>query len=118
MPLPCDGRLVRSVAEGELVQLDGIAQLVVTNPKEDQTARQLLTSLLNENKYKLNDQPAVGVSYYGRTSGKAQFCVWVKAVDTIFDETACGSGTCAIAVAKAQKEYRTVALDVVQPSGE
>lgn len=116
MPLPKDGELVRQVPEGLLVQLDGIAQLVANKP--EQTPRQLLTSLLQQNKYNLAAQPCVGVCFYDQASRKAQFCVWIKEVDTIFDETACGSGTCAIGVAQAWETGRSTTLDVIQPSGE
>ncbi len=119
MPLPASGELVTPVQEGCLVQLDGIAQLVVA--KEDQqkcqTPRELLSRLLSENAYKLADQLAVGVSYYDQTSGKAEFCVWVKEVDTLFDETACGSGTSAIGIALASVRKASVELPVIQPSG-
>ncbi len=118
MPLPDSCQLVRSVSEGSLVQLAGITQLVVTQPKGEQTPRQLLARLLEDNQYNLRIQPAVGVSYYDHTSGKASFCVWVKEVDTIFDETACGSGTCAIGIALAASSKQSVCLDVTQPSGE
>lgn len=118
MPLPKAAELVQPVPEGSLVQLDGIAQLVVTKPKDDQTPRQLLTNLLRTNNYGLADQPAVGVSYYNQISGTAKFCVWVNAVDTIFDETACGSGTCALGVVESTKTQQPVELNVVQPSGE
>lgn len=118
MPLPETVELVQPVTEGSLVQLDGIAQLVVTKPKSGRTPRELLTDLLRANKYGLANQPAVGVSYYDQPSGKAEFCVWVNAVDTIFDETACGSGTCAIGIAEAAKTQQLVKLNVVQPSGE
>jgi diaminopimelate epimerase/ribosomal protein S18 acetylase RimI-like enzyme len=120
MPLPetCERKLVQPIDEGSLVQLDGTTQLVVTEPMNGQTPRQLLATLLGSNKYRLTGQPSVGVSYYDRTSGKAEFCVWVKEVDTIFDETACGSGTCAIGVASATKAKGSISLSVVQPSGE
>lgn len=118
MPLPKDKKLARPIIEGTLVQLDGITQLVVTEPKDGQTARQLLTRLLQANKYRLADQPAVGATYYDQASGKAEFCVWVKEVDTIFDETACGSGTCAIGVALAARTKQSTKLNVMQPSGE
>lgn len=118
MPLPEEGKLVQPVTEGSLVQLDGITQLVVTEPKNGQNPRQLLTNLLRTNKYGLANQPAVGVTYYNQSSGKAEFCVRVNAVDTIFDETACGSGTCAIGVAESTKTQQPVKLNVVQPSGE
>ncbi|HUC90084.1 MAG TPA: hypothetical protein VMR45_04735 [Patescibacteria group bacterium] len=116
--MPKGGELVRRVPEGLLVRLDGIAQLVVTDPQSEQTPRQMLTSLLADNKYKLTDQPAVGVTCYDAASKKADFCVWVKEVDTIFDETACGSGTCVIGVAQAWETGQSTMLDVIQPSDE
>lgn len=118
MPLPKDKTLVQQVAEGSLVQLDGISQLVVTQRSDEQTPRDLLTALLKSDKYGLASQPAVGVSYYDQTSGKAEFCVWVKDLDTIFDETACGSGTSAIGVALADETGQSVNMNVIQPSGE
>jgi diaminopimelate epimerase len=66
----------------------------------------------------LADKPAAAVSYYDPISGKAAFCVWVNEVDTIFDETACGSGTSAIGIAVAVMRGASVELPVVQPSGE
>jgi ribosomal protein S18 acetylase RimI-like enzyme/diaminopimelate epimerase len=120
MPIPRDDNLSRTVDEGTLIQLDGIAQIVVDDPSRlaDRRPRQLLDDLLRENKYDLANQPAVGVSYYDRASLKAKFCVWVKEMATIFDETACGSGTCAIGVAAAIAESASVRLAVIQPSGE
>lgn len=120
MPLPKDGELVREVPEGSLVALDGISQLVVTDPEKrrSRSARELLSTLLTENKYGLADLPAVGVSYFDKQTGKADFCVWVNAVDTIFDETACGSGTSAIGIAVSKQQGASATLEVVQPSGE
>lgn len=120
MPLPESGQLVTPAQEGSLVRLDGIAQLVVTEEgqRERQTPRELLTRLLANNTYGLANQPAVGVSYYDQTSGKAEFCVWVNAVDTIFDEMACGSGTSAIGITLALISKGSAELPVIQPSGE
>jgi diaminopimelate epimerase/GNAT superfamily N-acetyltransferase len=120
MPLPEAAGPARTLEEGLLVQLDGITQLVVTDPGKRQvkSPRQLLESLLAANSYGLAEQPAVGVSYFDTSIGKASFCVWVKEVATVFDETACGSGTSAIGIAVATKERRAVRLPVIQPSGE
>lgn len=120
MPLPTDTDISRETEDGLLVELDGISQLVVTDSakRDVQAPRELLIGLLESNQYGLADLPAVGVSYYDETSGKASFCVWVKEVNTIFDETACGSGTCAIGVALARKAEKDTTLDVIQPSGE
>ena len=120
MPLPQVGELASEVAEGTLVQLDGIAQLVVTNNElqKKQTPRDLLNSLVSQNKYGLAEQPAVGVTYYDRATNRATFGVWVKEVNTVFDETACGSGTCAIGIASALDARQNQLLEVIQPSGE
>jgi diaminopimelate epimerase len=117
MPLTKNSELIRRVNEGWLVQLDGITQLV-TAPQSERTPRQLLEELLSSNRYDLATQPAVGVSEYDTATQKARFCVYVRAVNTIFDETACGSGTCAVTVARATENGRTTTLDVIQPSGE
>lgn len=117
MPLPQDRQsLIQPTADGILVKLDGIAQLVVLDDRTD--PRLLLQTLLAENRYSLQNEPAVGVSVYDQNSRNAKFCVWVNAVDTIFDETACGSGTCACGVALAYLNKDSVELEIVQPSGE
>lgn len=120
MPLPQDRELATEVVEGTLVQLDGIAQLVVTDveQQENRSPREVLQTLLAENKYGLAEQPAVGITYYDPISNKAEFGVWVKEVNTIFDETACGSGTCAIGIASALQTQQNQRLEVIQPSGE
>ena len=120
MPLPQDGKLVTQVNEGTLVQLDGIAQLVVTDTaiQQSQNPRELLNQLLEQNRYGLAQQPAVGVTYYYRLTNNAEFVVWVKEVNTVFDETACGSGTCAIGVASALDTKQNQKIEVAQPSGE
>ncbi|HKU18854.1 MAG TPA: hypothetical protein VJP80_06300 [Candidatus Saccharimonadales bacterium] len=118
MPLPRQGQLLRPVAEGQLVQLDGITQLVVSQTGQAQNPRALLTKLLSTNTYDLARQPCVGVACYDSISGQAQFCVWVRDVGTMFDETACGSGTCAIGIARAWESGKDTALSVIQPSGE
>ncbi|HTH71778.1 MAG TPA: hypothetical protein VL737_00245 [Candidatus Pristimantibacillus sp.] len=116
MPIPGSG-FVDRVDEGMLVNLEGISQLVVTEP-QDRSARELLAGLLGQNKYGLAERPAVGVSYYDQPTGRANFSVWVKDVDTCFDETACGSGTSAIGIAAATAQGESVKLSVIQPSGE
>lgn len=120
MPLPANEDLPSTVEEGTLVQLEGIAQLVVTDPdlREAKTSRQVLESLIAANKYDLASQSCVGVSYYDSKTCRAVFCVWINKVGTVFDETACGSGSCAIGVAAAMAARGPVRIPVIQPSGE
>lgn len=117
MPLPEDkSKLTEKLEEGILVKLDGISQLVVFDKKV--SPRELLTEILNRGKYKLDQEQAVGVSVYDKDKKIAKFCVWVKDVNTVFDETACGSGTCAIGVASAMGIQESTEIEIIQPSGE
>lgn len=121
MPLPEDkDKLVEQVEEGVLVHLDGISHLVVTDStlRDSVTAKDMLESLLEQNRYSIKSHPAFGVTYYDQATTMADFAVWVNEVNTIFDETACGSGTCAIGVALSEATKTDVKLDVLQPSGE
>lgn len=118
VPLPIGGLRARSVREGGvLIPLDGITHLVVANPPGNKAPRELLAELLELNRYGLWEQPAVGVTYYDTGSSEADFCVWVNEVGTMFDETACGSGTCAIGLATSLETGRDAAVAVKQPSG-
>ena len=122
MPLPNDPNveLTTLVDEGVLVQLDGIAHVVVTDIdiKNKNTPRELLKKLLEINAYKLTEQPAVGVTYYDPETSESDYAVWVKEVDTTYDETACGSGTCSAGIAMAVSKGIDTKIDVIQPSGE
>lgn len=99
--------------QGAKVQFDGITQLVV--PFKPTPAS--LQKLINSNR-SLSRCAAVGLSNYNSKSSQAAFSVWVKKVDTIFNETACGSGTAAIGIALAAKSKTNEQLEIMQPSGE
>lgn len=120
MPLPANKEVIKLIKEGMIVQLNGITQIVVIDPEVQniQSPREMLKRLLKSKKYNLTEQPAVGVSYYDTKTSSAQFCVWVRNVNTMFDETACGSGTCAIGLTLATINKENTAVIVTQPSGE
>lgn len=99
---------------GLRVDFEGISQLVI----DDGSPRQLLTKILQDDLLGFRKRPAVGVTYYNPITKQASFCVWVKEVDTIFNETACGSGTAAIGLTEAVKNRTSQALKVIQPSGK
>lgn len=81
-------------------------------------ARDLLENIRKENLYNISSLSAFGVSCFDQETSKADFCVWVNTVNTIFDETACGSGTSSIGVALAMNQKDSLAQDVIQPSGQ
>jgi diaminopimelate epimerase len=133
MPLPAAGCSVEQVHSlppghtGSLVRLEGIPHLVITKDRESPEGfisgllsarlRSTLEKLLKENTYNLASEPAAGISYYDELTKKSLFCVWVREVGTMFDETACGSGTCAIGAAITARERRDTELKIIQPSG-
>ena len=69
-------------------------------------------------KYNLEDNEAVGVMFCECIEGtiKINPVVWVKSIDTLFYETACGSGTTAVAMVKSFNEKRSLVVDIIQPS--
>jgi diaminopimelate epimerase len=119
MPLPASGCSVEPVPEGSLVRLDGISHLVITDRTKlyGGSTRNALTKLLKEDSYGFADEPAAGVCYYDEQTTKSKFCVWVRDVETMYDETSCGSGTCAIGAAMAARSHADTSLTIVQPSG-
>ena len=63
--------------------------------------------------------PASGVMFLSRSNDgiKMRPVVWVRDIKTLFDETACGSGTTAVGLVEALKQGKSVNLPVIQPTG-
>lgn len=120
IPLPQRGGRTKKFDGGFFVRLDGISHIVVTDEvaRRRRGPRDLLQSLLMGTEYDLSGAPAVGVTYYDLSTRAAEFCVWVREAETVFDESACGSGTSAIGIALATAMRSSVRVDVIQPSGE
>lgn len=110
--------LVMFTPEGAIVYLEGIVQVVIIDDTDTPDLRSILGRLLKDGRYNLASEKCVGVSFYNPKTKKADFCIWVREVETIFDETACGSGTCAIGIVRAIITKAPVELLVRQPSGE
>lgn len=70
-------------------------------------------------KLNLENSEAVGVMYLESVDNKLKInpVVWVKEINTLFYETACGSGTTATAIVKSYIEGNDVSVDILQPSG-
>lgn len=69
--------------------------------------------------FNLDYSEAVGVMFCERERGllKINPIVWVKSIDTLFYETACGSGTTAVCMVEAFLNQKSQEIDVLQPSG-
>jgi histidine racemase len=118
MPVPDTAGCIERTRDGILVRLDGITHLVVAGPHGGNGPRRLLDRLVRGNSHGFADQPAAGVCLYDPGSGEARFCIRVRDIGSVFDETAYGSGTCAIGMAAAWERGEPVVLEVIQPSGE
>lgn len=109
--------------DATIVELEGITQVItrdnsLINGKTDDEIKQLTQLILAEQG--LTQFPAAGVMYLRKNGNNLELTpvVYVRDIDTLFIETACGSGTAAIGVAAALEQGNDVTnLEVVQPSG-
>lgn len=114
MPLELDTD-IKPLEDGYLLELEGITHLLSLQNFADfaKQAPQLLE------KYQLKDLPAAAISHYDPERQRGQFCVYIRAVDTIFMESACGSGTASIGLwLYQQAQQKENYFNISQPSGE
>lgn len=109
--LPIEVRRDRT-ADGDIqiVDLGGIVHIVIEGaPPSDYEARHRALT----RRFGLSDRGAVGVCWVERADDRVTLhpLVWVKAIDSFFYETSCGSGSIAAAVVTGMNE-------ITQPSGE
>lgn len=132
IPVPAQAaECLLPVDEGWIVRLGGIVHLVIeggTQPGIDTNSPEEKKAFAFEllKKYGLNREPAAGVIWItgrkGETREQAQLSilpvVYVREINTLFCETACGTGTVAAALVYSQKNKSSFRLSAVQPSGE
>ena len=124
IPLIQNGNIVEKIQEGMYkVNMKGMTSIVISeedakkylNKKENiKEETMMLIKKLN-----LENSEAVGVMYLESVDNKLKInpVVWVKEINTLFYETACGSGTTATAIVKSYLEGNDVSVDILQPSG-
>lgn len=107
------------------VKLDGIRLAVVAEKEakeqirklkeEEEKAKNELKEIMQEFD---TDENAVGMILLEEENGKTKInpVIWVKTIDTIYYETACGSGSLATAIYK-NKVEGSENSEIVQPSG-
>jgi len=108
-----------------IVKMNGMVTVVI----QDEKARAYLEVRDEEqlkkygmdfiHKYNLEYSEAVGVMFCEKVDEmiKINPVVWVKSIDTLFNETACGSGTTATCMVEAFNKKQSQKIDVLQPSG-
>lgn len=106
-----------------IVKLYGITHLIVeakdinlNYSKEE--LKEIAFKILKEND--LTNEDAAGVMFieYGEDGIKLTPIVYVKLVNTLFYETACGSGTTAIGIYESFKNKKCINENIIQPSNE
>ena len=106
-----------------IVKLYGITQLIfeindINNKDNKEELKEYAYTILKENN--LLDEPAAGVMFIGYKDDKIVLSpvVYVKEINTLFYETACGSGSVAVGIYESFKNKRSVNIDILQPSSD
>lgn len=123
IPLICDGNIVENIDAGIYqVNMKGMKSIVVQEDKatlylnNKETIKDEAMKLIK--KYNLQNSEAVGVMFLEKVNHllKINPIVWVRDINTLFYETACGSGTTATAIVKSYLQNADISLDILQPS--
>ncbi len=123
MPVDTDLTKIKTLADGyNLVELEGITHLVISSDKSksylssSEDLKEQALALLK--RYELTSYPAAGVIFTSEIDGGYAIhpCVYVSAINTMFYETACGSGTVAAGLVFAALQNKSVNIPFVQPS--
>lgn len=104
--------VLESGQPASIVDLGGIVHVVVngefpSNPEDYSSQHRAITA-----QFGLENRDAVGVTWYQRVGNAITMhpVVWVRAVDTFYYESSCGSGTIAVGAV-------TGTTSIIQPSG-
>lgn len=123
IPLCFDRNIVESIDDGIYqVNMKGMTSIVVLEDKatlylnNKQTIKDEAMSLIK--KYNLQNSEAVGVMFLEKLNDllKINPIVWVRDINTLFYETACGSGTTATVIVKSYLQNADISMDILQPS--
>lgn len=121
MPINNDLSKVSTIDGYRVVEMDGITHVVTPKESLDEPPNALkekALSILNA----LNltkTAPASGVMFTTKTENgyKIDPVVWVQSLETLYYETACGSGTTAVGLNESINQNSSLSLDITQPSG-
>ncbi|MFZ3009742.1 MAG: hypothetical protein WA030_01830 [Candidatus Microsaccharimonas sp.] len=112
MPVDVSDVILADGRKAEIVDLGGIVHVVIEGPFINDEAWYSPQHRAITEKFNLGERDAVGVIWFEKNQDTVLIhpVVWVKAVDTFYYESSCGSGT--IAVGRV-----TNAPSIIQPSG-
>lgn len=116
MPIIKDYNQIENINNKYIVRLDGIVFIIVEEliNIKDKELKEYSFNLIKQ--YKLNKNEAAGVIYLN--NNKIIPVIYVKNINTLFIETACGSGTAAVGIYKSFITKKSIEEDIIQPSGK
>lgn len=125
MPIYNGNDVISVLDEGiTIVRMKGIKYIVIDEKvsidylKDKENLKAFSMNFIK--KSKIMDSKAIGVIYKEKIDNKLKIhpVIWVKAIDTLFYETACGSGTTAVAILEAITSNSSQKIDIIQPSNQ
>jgi diaminopimelate epimerase len=121
MPISQSFQSINLGKQFSVVRMDGIKYVIVETsnvPSDIKRLEKEAYTILKRSNF-LSSGPASGVIFLYDINNRLRIdpVVWVKEMNTLSYETACGSGTTAVGLLKSLKENRTIERVVEQPSG-
>lgn len=125
IPIPKKNDIITEIKTGVyIVKIEGIIMVVLQDfvtfkyLKEERKLKEIGKEFIK--KLNLENYRAVGVMFCEKYDGNIKInpIVWVKEIDTLFYETACGSGSTAVCMVEAFLDKQAKTVDIIQPSGE
>ena len=120
MPINSDPKNIRILDNFSLVDMDGISHVVIRQSNILQKQQTILKGKkILEKLGLLQSSKAAGVMFVRKVEGLLFIypVVWVRDIQTLFYETACGSGSTAVAMLRAYEKQSSVREKIFQPSG-
>ncbi len=122
MPIYGNPERIKEGPDGYIVEMEGITHFVTLAPNglrsfsEDDIKKM---GRLKMAEIGIDKSPAAGVMYVLNNADPIEIVpiVYVPKADTLYYETACGSGTTAIGLLQAIRKGNSVNISIMQPSG-
>lgn len=121
IPIELENQIEKIEDEVYKVNLKGMVSVIILENKakeylKDRTKLKEIGMSLIE-KYNLKNNEAVGVMFLEKNEKLTiNPVVWVRSINTLFYETACGSGTTATAMVKTFLSRKSQNIEILQPS--
>lgn len=123
MPIYEDPTMISEYEDGSyIVRMEGITQFITPAPDNLSALSQDEIKIQAREKMRelgIDEDPAAGVMYMTNNESGLSLVpiVYVRDIDTLFYESACGSGTTAVGMVVAKNTNSSIEIPIMQPSG-